>query len=137
MKHTATQLLIWLRAALLLLGLTLIATPQSASAVINIRSITITAESVPVPVLSFANETLTVDTSRKSTNQATSTLSGGSYGTISYSSANTAIATVDASSGEVTGIAGGTSVITATQAAVAGVNTEATKTYTVTVRNRS
>ncbi|MBR7780477.1 hypothetical protein, partial [Undibacterium rugosum] len=63
---------------------------------------------------------------------ASSTLSGGSYGMISYSSANSAVATVSAS-GVITPVSAGTVVITATQAAVTNVNAQATQTYTLTV----
>ncbi|MFZ3219640.1 MAG: autotransporter domain-containing protein [Rhodoferax sp.] len=66
------------------------------------------------------------------TNVATSTLTGGSYGAISYSSSNTAVATVNAS-GVITPVSAGTSTITATQAAVVGVNAQATQSYLLTV----
>ena len=66
------------------------------------------------------------------TNTATSSLSGESYGTISYSSSNNGVATVD-ESGTVTSIGQGSTTITATQAKVLGVNAPAFKTYTVTV----
>jgi uncharacterized protein YjdB len=66
------------------------------------------------------------------TNAATSSLSGGSYGAISYSSTNEAVATVNAS-GVVTPRSAGTATITATQAAVTGVNIQATQSYSLTV----
>jgi autotransporter-associated beta strand protein len=66
------------------------------------------------------------------TNAATSSLSGGSYGAISYSSSNEAVATVNAS-GVVTPRSAGTASITATQAAVTGVNNQATQSYSLTV----
>jgi sugar lactone lactonase YvrE len=66
-------------------------------------------------------------------NIATSTLAGGTYGAISYASAAPAIASVNATSGVVTGIAPGTTTITATQAATSGTNATATQFYTITV----
>jgi uncharacterized protein YjdB len=62
----------------------------------------------------------------------TSTLTGGSYGAISYSSSDSAIATVNAS-GTVTTLNAGTVTITATQAAVTGINAQVIKTYSLTV----
>ena len=65
-------------------------------------------------------------------NVATSSLSGGSYGAVSYSSSNQAVATVNAY-GVVTPRSAGSTTITATQAAVTGVNTQATQSYSLTV----
>jgi hypothetical protein len=87
----------------------------------------------PSGVLTFATPSSTsVLLGSTLTNPATSTLTGGSYGAISYSSSNTAVATVSAA-GVVMPVSAGTSTITATQAAVAGVNAQATQTYTLTV----
>jgi hypothetical protein len=86
-----------------------------------------------VGVLTFATPGSASATMGSSfTNVATSTLSGGSYGAIGYSSSNTAVATVNAS-GVVTPVSAGTSTITATQAAVAGINTQVTQSYLLTV----
>jgi len=102
-------------------------TYAAASATVNITV------SIPTPVLTFATpSSATVAMGASLTNAVTSTLSGGSYGAISYSSATPAVATVN-SSGVITPVSVGTSVITATQAAVVGVNAQATQTYTVTV----
>ena len=88
---------------------------------------------LPTGVLTFSVPTTdTVTMGFNLTNAATSTLTGGRYGAISYSSSNTAVATVS-SSGAITPISAGTSTITATQIAVAGVNNQATQTYTLTV----
>ena len=88
----------------------------------------------PTPTLTFTTPTsASVTVGSTLTNAATSTLSGGSYGSISYTSSDTAKATVNATSGVVTGVATGTTTITATQAAVSGVNASATQTYTLTV----
>ncbi|MEB0284657.1 Ig-like domain-containing protein, partial [Sphingomonas sp. 10B4] len=57
------------------------------------------------------------------TNAASSTLSGGSYGTITYNSSNTAVATVSAS-GVITPVSAGASTITATQASFTCVNAQ-------------
>jgi len=98
------------------------------------QSYTLTVHALSIGVLSFSTPTsATVSMDATLTNTATSTLSGGSYGTISYSSGNTTVATVNASTGVVTPVAVGTAVITATQTAVAGVNAQVTQTYTVTV----
>lgn len=51
-----------------------------------------------------------------------------------YTSSNTAVATVDAN-GEVTALKSGSAIITATVEAEVGVNTEATATYNVTVKD--
>ncbi|MBR7784873.1 Ig-like domain-containing protein, partial [Undibacterium luofuense] len=59
------------------------------------------------------------------TNAVSSTLTGGSYGAVTYTSSNPAVATVDAA-GKVTTVSAGTVTITATQAAVVGVNVQAT-----------
>ena len=60
-------------------------------------------------------------------------MSGGSYGAITYTSSSTAAANVNSTTGVITPVAAGTTTITATQAAVAGVNAQATQTYTLTV----
>jgi uncharacterized protein YjdB len=95
---------------------------------------TFTATSTPSPTLTFATPTsAAVALGSTLTNAATSTLSGGSYGAISYTSTNPTVATVNTTTGLVTGIAVGTTTITATQAAVLGVNAPATQTYLLTV----
>lgn len=94
-------------------------------------SIAVTREAMPTLTFSTPN-TATVPMGGALTNAATSNYSGGSYGAISYTSATPAVATVN-SSGVITPVSAGTSVITATQAAVAGVNTSASQTYTLTV----
>ncbi|MBR7784167.1 autotransporter family protein, partial [Undibacterium luofuense] len=66
------------------------------------------------------------------TNAVSSTLTGGSYGAVTYTSSNPAVATVDAA-GKVTTVSAGTVTITATQAAVVGVNVQATQSYSLTV----
>jgi hypothetical protein len=94
---------------------------------------TFTATATPTPTLTFTTPTAaSVVFGATLTNAATSTLSGGSYGTISYTSSDVNKATVN-SAGTVTALAAGTATITATQAAVYGVNTQATQTYTLTI----
>ena len=94
---------------------------------------TFTATVTPTPTLTFTTPTAaTVVFGATLTNAATSTLSGGSYGTISYASSDVNKATVT-TAGTVTALAAGTATITATQAAVYGVNTQATQTYTLTI----
>ena len=87
----------------------------------------------PTPTLTFTTTTSASVTMLGSlTNAATSSLSGGSYGAISYTSSNNAVATVN-SSGLVAPVSEGTATITATQAAVTGVNAQAAQTYALTV----
>lgn len=89
--------------------------------------------STPTPTLTFTTpSSASVSMLGSLTNAATSSLSGGSYGAISYSSSNEAVATVN-SSGVVTPLSSGTTTITATQVAVSGVNASASQTYTLTV----
>ena len=95
-------------------------------------TVTCTPAGDPTPTLTFATPTAaTVDLNGAVlTNAATSSISSG--GAISYSSGTTGVATVN-SSGVITAVSTGTSVITATQAASAGVNAQGTQTYTLTV----
>ena len=87
----------------------------------------------PTPTLTFATPiAASVYIGSTLTNLATSSIPPPSGGAITYSSANTAVATVS-SSGVVTGVSSGTSVITATQAAAVGVNASTLQTYTITV----
>ena len=103
------------------------ATSGTATSTVNL-SVTIT------PTLSFATPTSAwVAMASALSNVATSTLSGGSFGAISYASSNTNVATVHPSTGVVTPVGAGTATITATQAAVSGVNEQATQTYALTV----
>lgn len=62
----------------------------------------------------------------------TATVAASAMTTVTYSSSNTAVATVDANTGVVTGVAEGTVTITAT-AAAEGVYKQATATYQLTV----
>ncbi len=89
---------------------------------------------LPTPVLTFATPgTASVSMVASLTNAATSSLSGGSYGAISYASSNSTVANVNPSTGAVTPMGAGTATITATQAASAGYNAQASQTYTLTV----
>ena len=97
------------------------------------KTYTTTVTREAAPTLTFATPTsASVTMGGSLTNAATSNYSGGSYGAISYASSATGVATVN-SSGVVTPVSAGTATITATQAAVAGVNAQATQTYTLTV----
>jgi hypothetical protein len=88
----------------------------------------------PVPTLTFATPTAaTVVYGATLSNVATSTLSGGSYGAISYTSSAPSIATIDATTGLVTTVGAGTTTITATQAVAAGYNDTGSQTYVLTV----
>jgi autotransporter-associated beta strand protein len=90
-------------------------------------------QTASTPTLTFTTpSTASVAMLGSLTNAATSSLSGGSYGAISYSSTNEAVATVNAS-GVVTPRSAGTATITATQAAVTGVKIQATQSYSLTV----
>ncbi|MBR7784255.1 fibronectin type III domain-containing protein, partial [Undibacterium luofuense] len=85
-----------------------------------------TVNPTPVPVLSFSQAgPLQIILGNSLTNAVSSTLTGGSYGAVTYTSSNPAVATVDAA-GKVTTVSAGTVTITATQAAVVGVNVQAT-----------
>jgi hypothetical protein len=89
---------------------------------------------VPTPTLTFTTpSTASVAVGATRTNVVTSTLSGGSYGAVSYTSSDTGKATVNATTGVVTGVAVGSTTITATQAAAAGFNATTSTSYTLTV----
>ncbi|MEI8090226.1 MAG: Ig-like domain-containing protein, partial [Opitutaceae bacterium] len=89
---------------------------------------------VPTPTLTFTTpSTASVAVGATRTNAVTSTLSGGSYGAITYTSSQTSKATVNATTGVVTGLAVGTTTITATQAAASGFNATTSTSYTLTV----
>jgi uncharacterized protein YjdB len=109
--------------------------PGTATANLTVTgSIPPTPPTPPTPVLTFATaNTLTVALGSTATNIATSNYSGGNYGAITYTSSNSSIATVNASTGLVTPITTGSTTITATQAAVSGVNQIATQNYTLNV----
>ncbi len=81
------------------------------------------------PTVTFATDPLTV----KKGSTATNTISKPNDLTVSYSSGNTAVATVDASTGEVTGVAIGETTITATWAAVENKYNAGSTSYTVNV----
>jgi sugar lactone lactonase YvrE len=92
----------------------------------------------PIPVLSFATPTsASVQVGTTFANVATSSISGEGSGAITYKSSAPSIATVNGSTGLVTGVAAGTVTITATQAAsfhpYIGVNDTASTTYELTV----
>ncbi len=86
------------------------------------------------PTITFATPTSVSKTygDAQYTNAATST----SGGTITYSSGTTSVATVDASSGLVTIIGAGSSIITATQAGNSVYNS-GSQTYTLTVSSKN
>ncbi len=117
-------------------GNAVITATQAAVAGVNAQATqtyTLTVNALPTPTLTFATPTSAAVTMGGSlTNAATSNYSGGSYGAISYASSAAGVATVN-SSGVITPVSVGNAVITATQAAVAGVNAQATQTYTLTV----
>ncbi len=85
-------------------------------------------------ILTFASPgNITIGVGGILSNPATSSLAGENYGTISYSSSSSAIATVGEATGLVTGITAGSASITAQQAAVRGINSSAFQSYSVTV----
>ena len=89
---------------------------------------------VPTPTLTFATPSAaSVAVGATQTNAVTSTLSGGGYGAISYTSSDTGKATVNPTTGVVTGLAVGSTTITATQAAASGFNAATSTSYTLTV----
>jgi hypothetical protein len=88
----------------------------------------------PTPTLTFATPSAaSVAGGATLANAVTSTLSGGSYGAISYTSSSPSVATVNATTGVVTGLSVGTTTITATQAAAPGFNAATSTSYTLTV----
>ena len=96
--------------------------------------LTVTAAATPTPILTFGTPTsASVIYGGALTNAATSTITGGGAGTITYSSSDTGVATVNATTGVIATVGVGTTTITATQAAADGVNAEATQTYALTV----
>ncbi|MBR7780205.1 autotransporter domain-containing protein, partial [Undibacterium rugosum] len=117
-------------------GTVVITATQAAVTGVNAQATqtySLTVSALPVPVLSFTQAgPLQITLGNSLTNAASSTLTGGSYGAISYSSSNAAVATVDAT-GKVTPVAAGSVVITATQAAVTGINAQAVASYSLTV----
>ncbi|MCX7207723.1 MAG: autotransporter domain-containing protein [Proteobacteria bacterium] len=97
------------------------------------QSYTLTVAPLPQANLSFAiPNSVSLKLGNTLNNAATSNLSGAPYGAIAYQSANPAIATVD-SRGVVSAVGVGSTVITASQAGVAGVNAAASQSYTLTV----
>lgn len=83
------------------------------------------------PTLSFASSLITKNTGDAS---FTNTLSSNSGGTVTYSSSNTSVATINSSSGLVTIVGAGTTTITANQAA-SGNYCSGSTTYTLNVRS--
>jgi len=92
----------------------------------------------PVPTLTFSTPTA-FSCSAGCTNVATSSIPTGGAITyaISNQSVSTGIATVNATTGAITPIAPGTATVTATQAAMAGKNSEGSATYTLTITGLS
>ncbi len=87
----------------------------------------------PTPVITFATPAaVSASIGATFSNVATSTLAGGGYGGITYSSDTPSVATVN-SSGSVTAVSAGLAIITATQAAVAGTNNQGSQNYTLSV----
>ncbi|MBR7784243.1 Ig-like domain-containing protein, partial [Undibacterium luofuense] len=117
-------------------GTVTITATQAAVVGVNVQatqSYSLTVNPTPVPVLSFTQAgPLQIILGNSLTNAVSSTLTGGSYGAVTYTSSNPAVATVDAA-GKVTTVSAGTVTITATQAAVVGVNVQATQSYSLTV----
>jgi hypothetical protein len=96
-------------------------------------TVSITVSKVtPTPSLVFASpETVSATVGSTEYEIASSSIVNG--GAITYTSASPQIASVGFTTGLVTGVSPGTAVITATQAAVAGVNAAATQSYSFTV----
>lgn len=94
----------------------------------------LTSAVTQTPTLTWSQPAnLSVTIGANVTNTVTSTLTGGSYGAITYTSSDPTVATVDSATGTVFGKALGTITITAAQAAVQYVNYSATNQYTLTV----
>ncbi len=103
------------------------------SATVRIETVTVTysiASSGPInPNVTFASNSIELEKGKTATN----TISKPDDLTVTYSSSNTSIATVNSTTGEVTGVAEGTAIITASWAAVANTYNAGTASYTVTV----
>ena len=88
----------------------------------------------PTPTLTFATPTALTCTSG-CTNTATSSITAG--GAITYAISNqsvtTGVATINTTTGAITPVAAGTATVTATQAALAGKNVQASASYTLTI----
>ena len=111
---------------------TVTATNSAGTGAASVASAAVTPP-LPVGIITFATPaSASVLVGNTFTNVATSSLSGGLYGAISYASSNPAVATVN-SAGVANAVSAGTSVITATQAAVVGVNAASSQLYTLTV----
>ena len=91
--------------------------------------VTVTVKATKDHTVTFEKQKLTVEKGKTATNSAVTKTTSD---TISYASSNPAVATVDASTGLVTGVAAGTATITATVKAASGVQV-GTASYTVEV----
>ena len=91
--------------------------------------------SLPTPVLVFSNPNPSaLNIGDTLLNPVSTSLVGGTYGSIIYTSSNPAVALVT-SAGLIVAVSPGTAVITATQAGVYGINWQATQTCAVTVNS--
>jgi hypothetical protein len=121
-------------------GSSTITATQAAVAGVNAqgsRTFVLNVRALPVPTLSFAQPgAVSMSVGGSLTNPATSNLPGGEFGDISYTSADTRVATVNAA-GVVTAVSDGSTTITATQAGVAGLNAPASRSYTLTVKSKN
>ena len=113
-------------------------TPTNANYAVKQGSTTFTiVEGDPQP-MTFASPSITKTYGDdKFTNAAAHTGGSDGKGTITYTSEDTAVATVDTLTGEVTIVSAGTTDITATAEAVAGVWAESNVSYTLTVNKKT
>jgi hypothetical protein len=109
----------------------IIATAQDGSAVTGQAEITVTNQPVTGIVVSLPNPTLAIGSNTTAT--ATISPANATNKTISWSSLSTNIATINSSTGVITGVALGTSVIRATAQDGSGITGE----ETITVANNS
>ena len=91
--------------------------------------VAVTVKATKDHTVTFEKQKLTVEKANTATNTATKATAGD---TLTYASSSTAVATVDASTGAVTGVAAGTATITATVKNASGVQV-GTASYTVEV----
>ena len=125
MRHF-TKLLITLIALLLAVGIISCSTPSSSDS----PSVTDDGNNSKAGSISYATTTVSKTTDDEA---FTNTLTKTGDGTVSYASDNMAVATVNASTGEVTIVGAGTAIITATVTDSASY-TYATKTASYTVK---
>jgi uncharacterized protein YjdB len=97
------------------------------------KLIHLTVTPPPAGTISFATGSFNLTQNATATNVATASLTGSGFGAITYSTSNSDIATVNSTTGDVTGVSLGSAIITATQLASVGKNSYSSQSYAVNV----